>query len=61
MGLRPTYMDETHLEWMSFDGVGHIPPGTHKSPYRLNEPYERGCPMRGDVKKEVFSPSLRER
>jgi len=22
MGLRPTYMDESHLEWMSFDGVG---------------------------------------
>jgi hypothetical protein len=22
MGLRPTYMDETHLESMSFDGVG---------------------------------------
>ena len=21
MGLRPTYMDETHLESMSFDGV----------------------------------------
>ena len=21
MGLRPTYMDETHLKWMSFDGV----------------------------------------
>ena len=21
MGLRPTYLDETHLEWMSFDGV----------------------------------------
>ncbi len=25
MGLRPTYMDETHLESMSFDGVGGNP------------------------------------
>ena len=25
MGLRPTYMDETHLASMSFDGVGHHP------------------------------------
>jgi hypothetical protein len=26
MGLRPTYMDETRLESMSFDGVdGHSP------------------------------------
>ena len=31
MGLRPTYMDETHLESMSFDGVGHDPPGTHEA------------------------------
>ena len=23
MGLRPTYMDESHLAWMSFDGVAH--------------------------------------
>ncbi len=28
MGLRPTYMDETHLESMSFDGVGGYPTGT---------------------------------
>jgi hypothetical protein len=28
MGLRPTYMDETHLEWMSFDGVGGNSPRT---------------------------------
>jgi hypothetical protein len=26
MGLRPTYMDETRLESMSFDGVVHHPP-----------------------------------
>ncbi len=28
MGLRPTYMDKTHLESMSFDGVGGDPTGT---------------------------------
>jgi hypothetical protein len=28
MGLRPTYMDETHLESMSFYGVDGDTPGT---------------------------------
>jgi hypothetical protein len=28
MGLRPTYMDETRLESMSFDGVGGNSPET---------------------------------
>ena len=32
MGLRPTYMDETHLESMSFDGVdGYSSETTHES------------------------------
>lgn len=33
MGLRPTYMDETHLESMSFDGVGGDLLGTPSALY----------------------------
>jgi hypothetical protein len=31
MGLQPTYMDETHLESMSFDGVGGDSPTIAKA------------------------------
>ena len=36
MGLRPTYMDETHLGSMSFDGVAHHSTATQTKPSNID-------------------------